>query len=156
MNTTTNGVSGRKNAITGIEVDKVNREKLMAALVRQGKSPEADASTEQLALELFVCFEPLPIERKIRCDNCGGIGDDHDDKCPYCGHDDGEDVTPEAPAAKAAEKEPMTTKTQAAPEAKKTATKTNGKAETKPDFLPKIYIECIQDTGKIRTGEKEF
>lgn len=104
MNTTTNGApTGRKNGITGIHVDKINRKLIIAEMVRLKliePGTEPDGTAEALSLEIWAKLAELPIERQIRCDACAGIGDEKTDNCPYCGHDKGTSMVDEL-AAKA-------------------------------------------------------
>lgn len=75
---------GRRNAISGFDVSKLDRVRILKACESVGV-PGVGETTEQIALALFAHYEALPLERKIRCDTCHGIGDQNDDECPYCG-----------------------------------------------------------------------
>lgn len=104
--TETRKQTGRVNAITGIIVDHINRDLVVAALKDRGEEVDKESTTEQLAVQLWTVFEPMPMLKdgkpnKIRCVKCHGIGLQEQDNCPYCGHDEGEDLTEAAPAAPA-------------------------------------------------------
>jgi hypothetical protein len=90
--------TGRVNAITGIHVDKVKREIILASLKEANQEIEDDSTTEQLAVQLWTVSEPLSAKEKVRCLECRGIGPNTADLCGYCGHDEGEDLKA-APAA---------------------------------------------------------
>jgi hypothetical protein len=99
--------TGRVNAITGIIVDKVKRETIVESQKKHSQEIEDDSTTEQLAVQLWTVFEPLPTADKVRCMECCGIGPEADENCGYCGHDEGEAIEA-APAAPAATVTPIT------------------------------------------------
>jgi hypothetical protein len=95
----------RVNAITGMKIDEnLKRDNIIATLAKFGdeySSPSDDITTETLAVSLFSYYtNSLPKERQIRCNKCGGIGDNDDDLCPYCGHNEGTDILDSKPEAK--------------------------------------------------------
>jgi len=133
MTTTETRKTGRVNAITGIMVEFVDRGIVTASLEEREEEVDKDSTTEQLAVQLWTCFESIPLHDKagqplkIRCMRCKGIGLQEQETCPYCGHDEGEDITEAAPAAPAATTMEAHMKTAEATETKsKKSKKANG------------------------------
>lgn len=89
---TTTEAQSRINALTGIHIDKVDRNRILQALKDAGKEIDPTDSTEQLAVQLHMVYDGLPNERKIRCLKCKGVGDEQQSICPFCGCEDGESV----------------------------------------------------------------
>ena len=81
----------RKNGITGIQVDKLDRATMEAALTKLGwEAPDqAEMSDDQLSTFLYTKFiEGTPGgkgEDFLICENCGGGSpEDKVEDCPYC------------------------------------------------------------------------
>jgi hypothetical protein len=85
----------RTNSI-GIYIDRVDRNRILATLKAYNAIVESSDSTNQLAVQLFGIYDRLPNQNKIRCTKCKGVASRELDVCPFCGHDEGDDL-PDVP-----------------------------------------------------------
>jgi hypothetical protein len=85
----------RTNSI-GIYIDRVDRNRILATLKAYNAIVESSDSTNQLAVQLFGIYDRLPIQNKIRCTKCKAVASKELDVCPFCGHDEGDDL-PDVP-----------------------------------------------------------
>lgn len=90
--------SGRKNAMGGFIVDKLD-EDVMNAFIKENDLSETlsiddEMTAEQIGLALALHLkETVPPKKQVKCDNCLGISDADAPRCPFCG-DDGTDDAP--------------------------------------------------------------
>lgn len=96
--------AGRKNALAGFLVDKIDGD-LMRAYVKKNKlkNIDVDVADEQLAVALVMHFkETVPPTEQVRCEECFAISHEEEDVCPVCGDEgevDGDEEVSTAPAA---------------------------------------------------------
>lgn len=117
--TKANGKSkGRKNAIGGFIVDKIDGEVMRAYVQKNELENVVDIDEtvpdEQLGISLALYFTGLniPVKKQVRCDACHGVSSADEETCPFCGDggsDDAsedEDEEEEVAAAKSDESQP--------------------------------------------------
>lgn len=127
---TTTETTPRINALTGIHIDKIDRNRIIAALKEHNRDVDGSDSTQQLAVQLFGVFKDLSYKDKVRCTQCKGVANKELDVCPFCGHDEGDDLPePGASVGETKEEAQMTT-TEEKPKKKKKKehAETNGAA----------------------------
>lgn len=93
---------GRKNALMGFVVGKLDADTMKAFAAENGIEINADGTPEQIAMTLAVHFKDTVLaENQVLCDNCRGVSSADLDACPFCG-DEGEVDDEEAPGVAAA------------------------------------------------------
>jgi len=155
----------RRNAITGILVDKLDRATMVKTCRAMGWEVLPDSTDEQLSVFIFMKLRTTPApDDLLDCDNCGGSSSEKGfASCPYCKDDEPapavpagqpqnkkEPASPKGVFGKAPKEEapePMTTPTEAA------ATKQTSLATT-PKSAPVATVTPISnDLAKFKESD---
>lgn len=142
-------IGERVNSLTGIYVAKVDRVLMVKALTALGATPDNEESLDALSLQLWSKYNDLPKNQKIRCTNCKAVADNNLDVCPFCGHDEGEEVDLPAPKVNGkshgkAEAQSMD-QTAATEEPKKKKGKKEATLVVNDDMTPSSAIRTVRE-----------